>query len=359
MLKNKWVILLIIVGVGIGTFVGVELSSEAWFCNTCHSMKSEFETWEQSVHKEHHVECKHCHYGPGLMGIVKAKIGGMFQMVAEITGSMTNHSPEEVAEHTGMLILPQNIHESPKGKEYAIKAVGVHLDNANYRCRKCHGDIVDGTREQSKKYPNTVVINHKNHLEREVDGVSVDCVHCHQEIVHGYEPERRNMPRMVICFECHNGDTAFKEDCFTCHTTQKNMHLGVTGVGLEEEMPGYMSEEDCTSCHLEENDYMFSEETCVECHDEEYIDTLKDWQADTLGELKSTLKNYKDVEAMLERAGKMGKNLKEPKNLLGEANYNIRFVEKDGTGGGHNVEFAAELLKVANERIEKAKELLQ
>ncbi len=174
MFKNKWVIVIMIVGVLVGTVVSVELTSEAWFCNTCHSMKPEYVAWEQSVHAENDVKCKHCHYGPGLMGIIDAKIGGMFQMVHEITGSMADHSPEEVAEHSGKLLLPQNMHTSPKGKVYAIKAVGKHITNANYRCRKCHGDIVDGGRDQSQKYPNKVVINHTNHLEREVDGVKID-----------------------------------------------------------------------------------------------------------------------------------------------------------------------------------------
>ncbi len=359
MFKNKLVVALIVVLVIVGTVVGVELSSEAWFCNTCHSMKSEHESWEQSVHEENGVECKHCHYGPGLMGIVKAKIGGMFQMVSEITGSMTKHSPETVAEHAGRLLLPQNIHVSPSGKEYGIMAVGEALENVNYRCRKCHANLVAGERDQSKEFPSKVTINHQNHLKREVNGKEVECTNCHQEIVHGEEPQRRNLPRMILCFECHDGETAFREDCFTCHTTQKNMHMGVTGIGIDEEMPGFMSEEDCTSCHLEEKEYRFSESACVECHDEEYVETLKEWQADTLAELRKTKEAYEAVSAMLEHAGKMGKSLKEPKKLLHDAMYNIRFVDKDGTGGAHNIDYATELLKVAQDRIASAKEMVQ
>ena len=360
MLKNKWVIFLLVVGVAVGTVVGVELSSEAWFCNICHSMKSEYETWEQSIHAENHVECKDCHYGPGLMGIVEAKIGGMFQLVAETTGSVTKHSPEDVHEKTGKLLLPQNIHTSTKGKEYAIKAHGKAIENANYRCRKCHDDIVTGQREQDKKLPNRVLINHKNHLEREVDGVKVDCTDCHQEIVHGYMPQRRNMPRMIICFECHNGETAFREDCQNCHTTQKNMHLGVGGVGVEEEIPGLMVDQDCVDCHYEENDYRFNEQVCVDCHEEEsYIKDLREWQADTLPLLNKTKRYYDRVQGMLEKAGKMGKNLQEPKKLLRKAMYNIRFVDKDGTKGAHNFDYAQELLGVANEILRDAESKLE
>ncbi len=77
------------------TVAGVESLSwmeTASFCGQCHTMTPELEAHELSTHAD--VECAECHVGEGIMGLARAKIGGMRQMLKLIAGDYAKPIPE-------------------------------------------------------------------------------------------------------------------------------------------------------------------------------------------------------------------------------------------------------------------------
>ena len=74
--KKRLKIFLIALGVFLVVFVAsVELTSTSKFCSACHYMKPFFESWKASSHGQ--VECKVCHYPPGLRSTLQAKMEGL------------------------------------------------------------------------------------------------------------------------------------------------------------------------------------------------------------------------------------------------------------------------------------------
>ena len=55
--------------------VAVEFTSTSRFCSSCHYMTPFFESWKTSTHKD--VECKACHYPPGMRSFFRTKIEGL------------------------------------------------------------------------------------------------------------------------------------------------------------------------------------------------------------------------------------------------------------------------------------------
>ncbi len=92
--KRKLIILgAVLVALGaLFTYKMIHYTSEPEFCNLfCHEMTPEVESWENSFHSQRGVDCKECHYGEGIMGVVKAKYYAQFQLLHHITGSYSNN----------------------------------------------------------------------------------------------------------------------------------------------------------------------------------------------------------------------------------------------------------------------------
>ncbi|MGD0781803.1 MAG: NapC/NirT family cytochrome c, partial [Candidatus Aminicenantales bacterium] len=56
-------------------FAAVELTSTSSFCSSCHYMKSFYQSWKTSSHGK--IECKVCHYPPGIRNTIRAKLEGL------------------------------------------------------------------------------------------------------------------------------------------------------------------------------------------------------------------------------------------------------------------------------------------
>lgn len=146
------------------------------FCGTtCHSMKSYYTTWQVSTHGpqvrgDKAVPCEACHYGEGVGGFVKAKIGGMKSMIKEVTA---------------------NYHTPIKGEPFEEK------------CKECH-DIkkIEGTDKQK--------IPHELH-----EGMGLKCMSCHGGLIHGFEGEGEAKVSHEACKQCH--DTDNQDECTKCH----------------------------------------------------------------------------------------------------------------------------------------------
>ena len=86
---GKWIL---IGGVGfvvLGT-VSVEVTSQSFFCNSCHIMEPYYESWKHGSHKD--VACVECHISPGVQNFVAAKLNGAGQVVDDIL-NRTSHKP--------------------------------------------------------------------------------------------------------------------------------------------------------------------------------------------------------------------------------------------------------------------------
>jgi len=90
--------LLTATGVAFGAigFTFASVQSLAWmetenFCSRCHTMTPQVSAHAASKHAK--VECAECHVGPGLGGLVKAKIGGMRQTIQLVLGDYARPIP--------------------------------------------------------------------------------------------------------------------------------------------------------------------------------------------------------------------------------------------------------------------------
>ena len=78
-------------GFTFGTMESLAWMETADFCGRCHTMGPEIEAHERSTHEI--VECAECHVGEGLVGLAKAKIGGMRQAAKLLMGSYARPIP--------------------------------------------------------------------------------------------------------------------------------------------------------------------------------------------------------------------------------------------------------------------------
>jgi nitrate/TMAO reductase-like tetraheme cytochrome c subunit len=92
-----FVVALLVVG-GLGSLTAAGgLLSQKWteteaFCSKCHTMKPEAKAYERSIHRD--VACGECHVGPGIGGLVKAKLNGAKQTLEILAGTYPEPVPE-------------------------------------------------------------------------------------------------------------------------------------------------------------------------------------------------------------------------------------------------------------------------
>jgi len=87
----------LLLSAGAGSLATVEYSESNEFCTeACHSiMGPEQAAWQRSAHAN--VACVECHVGPGAEGFLEAKLGGVRQLVATLSGTVERpiHTPIE------------------------------------------------------------------------------------------------------------------------------------------------------------------------------------------------------------------------------------------------------------------------
>lgn len=75
----------------VGGMKAMEWTETEGFCSTCHTMAPEAKAYKLSVHRD--VACAECHVGPGIRGLVKAKLNGARQTLGMITGNFPRPIP--------------------------------------------------------------------------------------------------------------------------------------------------------------------------------------------------------------------------------------------------------------------------
>ena len=159
---RKWVTLAVMVLVALPA-ASIELTSQSWFCNSCHIMNSYYRSWQAGKHK--HVDCVECHIAPGATNYAMAKLNGLGQVVDDLL-SRTASKP------------------SASVSDFSCMRSGCH-DVAKVRA---------SVRREGKYF-----FDHGKHLEMEYLGIDVRCTTCHSH-VKGTEHFEVNAS---VCVTCH------------------------------------------------------------------------------------------------------------------------------------------------------------
>jgi hypothetical protein len=243
-------------------------------------------------------------------------------------------------------------HEEFVGKRH-VPCENCHLDAIQgdgrapmERCMACHNE------ERKLEDIEDMPALHDNHVTLH----NVECARCHEEIRHAVKTTLT--PLDYGCNVCHEHK----------HGVQKEMFMGVGGrdfPGIPSHM--FVAQVDCIACHTEPlfssgqadmsgQTYAASQEACVQCHGVEYDGLLQLWQETFDTMLKEVKPKLSSITSVVESAGKGGASKESAENLLANAQYNVRFVELGR--GVHNVFYAAGLLHVANQNLDRVMELM-
>lgn len=358
-----FVILVVVIFVGF-VFSQVEVlhfTSESKFCGKCHPEQKvgplgEYYTWSKNVHSSAKVECIDCHGEPGIVGYMKAKIGGLSDLYGEFFKSH-EHKLEVLAKGASdpkyaAKLVPNttclHCHSddiNAKNRKEKVMSIGINfrlIDNVvNPRFRESFGKI-DVLKD---KVVTGVEPNHKLHLEK-----GLNCVDCHLGVAHG--GNKHNLPKMETCFKCHDSLPAGKkspanDNCEACHTMQKNNQQGTTIKGVDE-VKWYMADLKCADCH----DNAFSRpntDKCVGCHDASYANIMTDIQKEYTGKLTELVK-VRDSLASTREMMKPGQLA-----LFNQLNTIVKVLEKDGSKGIHNPDYFNNLFDAAAQLVDKVK----
>lgn len=214
------------------------------FCNACHEMGINFDTWRKSQHGG--IKCIDCHARPGLSGWMAAKMAGTSQLIQHFTAKSI-----------------EDIHLMEK-----------HQVIVSENCQRCH----PGAERLNER--RGLVISHKRHME-----MKLLCVACHAGSIAHPEEEalakgKAGLVDIDQCFACHNGTSkvgetvAFNADsetsCANCHPDSK---LAVEhGAGH----PSTKTRKPCLSCHEKGDkqphytmDRSKQAQLCAKCHEPE------------------------------------------------------------------------------------------
>jgi len=163
----------------------LEITSQAFFCQSCHYMRGYYDQWKVSSHKK--VQCLECHVKPGVTNYLSRKFSAMHELSSMITGKYPSRPHAEVEDAS---CLRKGCHES----------------------RLLKGQVI---------YRENIVFDHTPHLTLERRGKKLKCATCHAQMVMGTHIAVSE----EVCFLCHfkdivNGVTPMTSKfCQKCHKT--------------------------------------------------------------------------------------------------------------------------------------------
>ncbi len=208
--------ILILSGIGVVAIAVLIISFQiyattlSFYCNSCHSMKPFYKSWQNSTHARQ--KCIDCHIEPGV----------------ENTVFFTLRVINPV--YTAGLSKPKGVNKP-----------------SNKTCLKCH------TQERTISPTGILVIPHELHVKQE----KLNCVDCHEFLVHYPNSKGLNTPTMVSCMnDCHDGNEASK-DCLICHPkgSSPSTHAAADWIDIHER-EYKKNEAECSKCH----------NNCNRCH---------------------------------------------------------------------------------------------
>lgn len=163
---KRWTVVGLVVFV-VGSIGSVELTSQSWFCNSCHIMNPYYDSWKVGSHKD--IQCVACHIAPGVDNFVAAKLNGLGQVVDDVLSRTSNKPSASVSQLS-----------CTRSGCHSIETLNTKsIDNGKFKFR------------------------HDKHLNAKHLGVEISCGTCHAHV---------------------KGDQHFEVNtsvCITCHLTER------------------------------------------------------------------------------------------------------------------------------------------
>ena len=224
---GKFLIVAIPLGAA-SVFAVIEITSQPWFCGSCHYMKPYYESWKSSSHAD--VPCTECHISPGIGPELKRKLEAAGMVAPYFTGGRLTRPWAEISDasclragcHEKRLLLGREVYS------------GVLFDHRPHltelrrekrlRCTSCHSQIVQGAHIDVT--PSTCFLCHFK--EAKFNEGPARCILCHEVpeetiTLSGLSFSHADVERFGMeCAFCHQGvvqgDGAVpQERCYTCH----------------------------------------------------------------------------------------------------------------------------------------------
>lgn len=213
---------------------GLKASDHPAMCNSCHQMKTYYESWENSAHKD--IKCIACHYEPGLEGKMKGKMTGAVSLTKYLSEL---YGPKPRTEVPNSVCLQPGCH-----KEMDMDA-----------------EIV---------YKNEIKFMHSPHNDQIVREKQLRCTTCHSYILKGEHFTVANN----VCFICHfmeGEDDGALNDCYLCHGPPKEAVAYNGSEFIHTDFMETTQNVECTDCHIAVTvgDGAVPTQACLSCHQEE------------------------------------------------------------------------------------------
>jgi nitrate/TMAO reductase-like tetraheme cytochrome c subunit len=149
----------------------VELTSQSWFCNSCHIMNPYYESWKAGSHKD--VACVKCHISPGADNFIAAKLNGAGQVVDDLLNRTSTKPSASVS-------------------NLACMRSGCHTQEKVLATKKTEG---------------TYKFNHEKHVGLEFKGLKLECGSCHSHV----KGDEHFAISTNVCITCHMLESAADE----------------------------------------------------------------------------------------------------------------------------------------------------
>lgn len=230
-LRFWWAYLILFVLLALSTVsAGMDVyhrTEQPQFCGACHEMSHNFQSWEQSRHKN--ITCADCHSQHSVLGWMRTKAAGLKQLRVHFTSTTISDIKLEKNQR------------------------GVISEN----CQRCHPGVAR-VRERLG-----LGVSHRQHLDK-----GVDCLTCHTgAFTHPVPADKAeakkeaappsalssNLVDVGQCFRCHDGkstlsgtvafDSRNEGKCLECHPDAK--HALAHGARRGESL----TRRPCLDCH--------------------------------------------------------------------------------------------------------------
>jgi len=253
------IVLIAAVALVIVFVAAIEMTSTSSFCSSCHYMKSFYQSWKTSAHGK--IECKVCHYPPGIRNTIRAKLEGLVMVGRYWTKLYLKSKPW--AEIQDESCLQKGCHDR-RLLEGPVKFKSVAFDHKAHfadlkrgkqlRCTSCHSQIVQG--QHITVTESSCFLCHFKKTENTPE-VST-CTKCHKQDQLTADAARYNHAPVYAnnfkCDKCHSqvimGDGAVpKENCYKCHFEKDRLDKYADTVLIHDTHIA-KNKIECTQCHL-------------------------------------------------------------------------------------------------------------
>lgn len=218
--------------------VGVTVSSNPQFCDSCHEIVPAYEQWRMSSHKS--VNCLTCHSQEGLPGYLKINMDGLRNLGTHASGATELPSQASIKRETCLQCHADR--SLPEAIPQAVLKVS-HSSHQDLNCTTCHARLVHPVLFETSAL---ALARSGNHAQK-------DCSVCHPSPA----PTYLHGDGGVACSSCHSGNipnhdlavrrsTTLRETCVECHTQQR-----------------VSAPESCQTCHVTPHRF---EQNCGQCH---------------------------------------------------------------------------------------------